>query len=137
MNLEEFSGEEVKSSNLEIKSLSVDQLWALYEEVRAMLSERILEEKRGLEVRLARLNGGLGEKTMMTRAAPKGGRRRPNRRKYPPVLPKFQNPANPSETWAGRGQQPRWLVSQLKTGKKMDDFLIGRPKRQSAKRGLS
>ncbi|HTE96912.1 MAG TPA: H-NS family nucleoid-associated regulatory protein, partial [Bradyrhizobium sp.] len=34
------------------------------------------------------------------------------------------NPAKPSETWAGRGKQPRWLTAQLRAGKKLDDFRI-------------
>lgn len=40
------------------------------------------------------------------------------------VKPKYRNPANRLETWAGRGLQPRWLVASLKLGKKLDDFLI-------------
>jgi DNA-binding protein H-NS len=46
------------------------------------------------------------------------------RRRYPPVRPKYRNPARPSETWAGRGKQPRWLKAQLGSGKKLDDFRI-------------
>jgi DNA-binding protein H-NS len=41
-----------------------------------------------------------------------------------PVAAKYRNPANPSETWAGRGLKPRWLVAALKSGKKVDDFAI-------------
>ena len=44
------------------------------------------------------------------------------RRYYPPVFPKFRNPDDPSETWAGRGKQPRWLAEQLRSGKKLDDL---------------
>jgi hypothetical protein len=39
-------------------------------------------------------------------------------------LSKYINPAQPSETWAGRGKQPRWLAAQLKSGKRSDDFRI-------------
>jgi hypothetical protein len=46
------------------------------------------------------------------------------RRPYPKVLPKYRNPKNPAETWSGRGKQPRWLAAQLRSGKKVDDFLI-------------
>jgi DNA-binding protein H-NS len=122
----------MKSTRLDLNSLSIDQLWALYEEVGVILSERILAEKRGLEERLAKLNSGLSEKAKVARPTPKLAERR--RRKYPPVLPKFQNPADPTETWAGRGKQPRWIVAQLKAGKKLNDFLIDRAKRPSAKR---
>ncbi|HZV23767.1 MAG TPA: H-NS histone family protein [Luteimonas sp.] len=40
------------------------------------------------------------------------------------VAPKYRNPADPSQTWAGRGQPPRWLAAELKSGKKVEDFLI-------------
>jgi hypothetical protein len=32
-----------------------------------------------------------------------------------PVAPKYRNPENPSETWAGRGLTPRWLAAAIKT----------------------
>jgi DNA-binding protein H-NS len=41
------------------------------------------------------------------------------------VAPKYRNPANPNETWAGRGQQPRWLSALTAKGRKLEDFLIG------------
>ena len=41
-----------------------------------------------------------------------------------PVKPKYRNPANKIETWAGRGRQPLWVVAALKSGKKLDAFLI-------------
>jgi H-NS histone family len=28
-----------------------------------------------------------------------------------PVAPKYRNPENPSEAWAGRGLKPRWLTA--------------------------
>jgi DNA-binding protein H-NS len=30
----------------------------------------------------------------------------------------------PSRTWAGRGLQPLWLRDAIKSGKKLDSFLI-------------
>jgi DNA-binding protein H-NS len=47
------------------------------------------------------------------------------------VPPKYRGPSG--ETWAGRGARPRWLVAAIKSGKKLDDFLIdkGRRKRRS------
>lgn len=118
----------MKLGNPDLSSLSIDELWTLHEEVGAVLSEKILAEKRGLEERLARLNRALVEKA----AIAKTSQRRTPRRKYPPVHPKYRNPNDPSETWAGRGKQPRWLVSQIKAGKKASDFLISRAERQLA-----
>ncbi len=45
-------------------------------------------------------------------------------RKLGKVAPKYRNPANPKETWTGRGKQPRWLAALTAKGKKADDFLI-------------
>lgn len=40
------------------------------------------------------------------------------------VPPKYRNPANPKETWAGRGKQPRWLSAETAKGRKLEEFLI-------------
>ena len=93
--------------------MSVDELWNLHESVVAELTERIAEERARLEDRLRKLGS--------TIASPQLKR---ERRPYPKVLPKYRNPKNRNETWAGRGKQPRWLTSQLRSGKKLDDFLI-------------
>ena len=45
-------------------------------------------------------------------------------RTLPKVAPKYRNPANPAETWTGRGKQPRWLAEFTKQGRKVEDFLI-------------
>jgi DNA-binding protein H-NS len=40
------------------------------------------------------------------------------------VAPKYRNPANKTETWTGRGRQPKWVAAAIKTGKKLDDLAI-------------
>lgn len=40
------------------------------------------------------------------------------------VAPKYRNPTNPSETWSGRGRQPRWLAALVQKGKEPSEFLI-------------
>ena len=42
------------------------------------------------------------------------------------VAPKYRNPAKPTETWAGRGQPPRWLAAELKKGRKLAEFAIAK-----------
>ncbi len=39
------------------------------------------------------------------------------------VAPKYRNPANPNQTWTGRGKSPAW-VAELKTAGKLDSALI-------------
>ena len=40
------------------------------------------------------------------------------------VPPKYRNPADPSQTWAGRGQQPKWLAAETGKGRRLEEFLI-------------
>jgi DNA-binding protein H-NS len=101
--------------DLDLESMSVDQLWSLHEMIAPELARRITAEKERLEQRLRKL--GLSEAdTSRMPAKP--------RRPYPKVRPKYRNPDRPRETWAGRGKQPRWLNAQLRSGKKLDDFKI-------------
>ena len=99
-----------------LESMSVDQLWTLHEELVAELSRKIAAEKATLEQRLRKLG--------LNRSHARSGKLDRPRRPYPKVLPKFRNPKNPAETWAGRGKQPRWLRAQLRSGRKLDDFRI-------------
>ncbi|MFT4178121.1 MAG: H-NS histone family protein [Thermomonas sp.] len=57
-------------------------------------------------------------------AAPKKGRKSTKGRSLGKVAPKYRNPANPKETWTGRGRQPRWMAAETAKGKKQEDFLI-------------
>jgi DNA-binding protein H-NS len=98
-----------------LASLSSDELWALRQEVAATLASRLTAEMRTIENRLGRLNGLV--RTRQTRKTT-------GRRFYPTVTPKFRNPDQPSQTWAGRGKQPRWLTAHLSSGKRIDDFRI-------------
>jgi DNA-binding protein H-NS len=50
-----------------------------------------------------------------------GGRKNKGRR---PAAPKYRNPADPSQTWSGRGKRPAWFHAALKSGKKEQDLLI-------------
>ncbi|HEX4892262.1 MAG TPA: H-NS histone family protein [Hyphomicrobiaceae bacterium] len=40
------------------------------------------------------------------------------------VAVKYRNRENPSETWTGRGRQPKWLSAALKKGAKLQDFAV-------------
>ncbi|MFT4115661.1 H-NS family nucleoid-associated regulatory protein [Bradyrhizobium sp.] len=116
-------GMNVRTTRLE--DLSVVELTDLYERIRPLLAKRIEQEKRKLEAALARLsNDTASPRASERRVIAASGSHHKTRRKYPPVLPKYRNPTDRSQTWAGRGKQPRWLVSQLKAGKKIEDFLI-------------
>jgi DNA-binding protein H-NS len=110
---------------LDFEKIPLDELWSLHEEISRILSSRIVAEKEQLEKRLVQLHRGkdLRKPALASVRSIKGKKDLP-RRRYPKVYPKYRNPADPSETWAGRGKQPRWLVSALKSGRSIRDFEI-------------
>jgi DNA-binding protein H-NS len=117
-------------SSVNLKSMSVDRLTALREQVNAVLSSKVAEERRTMQEQLGKL-----DRLMESGARAKG----PGRGLRGAVPPKYRNPEDPSETWAGRGLKPRWLAAALKSGGKLDDFAIasqkktrGRPKKAKA-----
>ncbi len=105
----------------DLDAMSFDELWAMHEELTKILSERLLGEKRELEKRLAQLIPADAPGVEDRRGR---SEKRPSRRKYPQVLPKYINPLVPSETWSGRGKRPRWLTLALKQGHRLDDFEV-------------
>ena len=99
-----------------LKSMSVEKLVALKGQVEAMLSSKVLEQRRALESELSKLDrfqGGTGRAKSVGRGGARGV-----------VAPKYRNPDTPAETWAGRGLRPRWLTAAIKGGKSLEDFAI-------------
>jgi len=80
---------------------------------------------------IGELFGAGGATATRTRTRAATGTRKPRKaaskakgRKLGKVPPKYRNPAKPSETWTGRGRQPRWMAAETAKGKKPEDFLI-------------
>jgi len=99
----------------DLASIPTDDLWTLHEKIASALVAKLTAEISEIENRLNQLDG-----PNQTKQSHKKTSRRP----YPIVLPKFQNPTHPSQTWSGRGKQPRWLTAYLVSGKRIDDFRI-------------
>jgi DNA-binding protein H-NS len=99
-----------------LKTMPIAKLQQLKSQVEAAISARVTERRRELESELSKLagfGGGRGKAAKFARGDRRG-----------PVAPKYRNPENPAETWAGRGLKPRWLTAAIKGGKDLDDFLI-------------
>ena len=111
---------ETAKIGFELAVLSVDELWTLHEQVGEMLGKKIAAELSELKKRLALLNPEVLPQIERNVKMKAGSHRRP----YPAVLPKYQNPEFPSETWAGRGRQPRWFKTQLSLGTRVEDLVI-------------
>jgi DNA-binding protein H-NS len=106
-----------------LKSMSLIKLSKLKDQVDAVLHTKITDQRRSLEAELAKLSRF---STSQLRSKGRGVRG--------PVAPKYRNPENPSETWAGRGLKPLWLAAAIKAGKKLEHFSIAQTVKQATKR---
>jgi len=131
MNTNQISRITKPMKKFDLEKMSLDDLWGFHEEISRVLSVRIITEKEQLEKRLVQLNQGKDiKRPALLGLKPAEKKSDRPRRKYPKVFPKYRNPAAPSETWAGRGKQPRWLVSALKSGESIKDFEISDSKKE-------
>ena len=101
-----------------LAAMSVEALLQLRDDIGNILTQKVGQ----LQSQLAALGDGgwisSGKKAV--------GRPRGSKMKGRKVAPKYRNPKNRSETWAGRGAMPRWMAAQIKAGKKREDFAINR-----------
>jgi len=98
-----------------LSRMDVESLMNLRDHVDQRLREHRVEMQEQLE-RMDRAIASVGgERTA------RGGRHASalRGRKVPP---KYRSPSG--DTWAGRGARPRWLVAAIKSGKKLENFLI-------------
>jgi|SRR5215204_48819 len=98
----------------ELEKMELDDLWNLHQRIIDILDRKLENEKRRLQNQLDELGRRFG-------GAPADV---PQRRPYPEVKPKYQNPKDPSETWSGRGKTPRWAAELIAAGRKLDEFKI-------------
>jgi DNA-binding protein H-NS len=98
-----------------LKTMSIAKLRDLRGKVDAAIAQKITARRHELEAQLSGLE-----------RVDRHGSRKMGRRgdRFGPVAPKYRNPKDPSQTWAGRGLQPRWLKEAVKSGKKLESFLI-------------
>lgn len=103
---------------IDLKGLShtqLNDLIARAESRKVEITSEKIEEIRGKVSALLKGEGVTFEEVF-------GGAKKG--RKRAPVTPKYRNPADPAQTWSGRGKRPRWFNAALSSGKKEKDLLI-------------
>jgi DNA-binding protein H-NS len=105
-----------KRMDIELDTLSKDQLKQLKADVEKALktidARRKADAKRAVEQ--AAKEYGFSLEEILTAAGPKGSK----------GAPKYANPADPTQTWTGRGRKPNWVTAALESGKSLDDLAI-------------
>lgn len=109
INLDELSIDElhqlVKDAEKAIERRKQTQAKQALEEVKKLASARGFD----LDDLIAMMHGNQsGSAKKVTTKAP----------------PKYRDPANPDNTWSGRGKPPKWMDAAVKGGKSKADFLI-------------
>src|SRR5260221_11827434 len=100
---------------MNLKSMSIDKLTKLRDQVGTALHSKVANERRTLEAEITKLSR---LSTSQLRSKGLGVRG--------PVAPKYRNPENPSETWAGPGLTARWLAAAIKASKKHQHLRMAR-----------
>ena len=103
---------------LNLNKMSTTELKKLISDAQAALAKKQEVAER---VRKLADDNGLDISDLMAADKPKKAKSKKPRGK---VAPKYKNPANASETWTGRGRQPRWVADALAGGKSLNDLLI-------------
>jgi len=120
---------------IDLNRLSAKELEALIAQAKkrrdTLNKRKPIATVRGKLTQLARAEGYTiaelfgGAAPSPTKTVAKKSRTTTKGRKLGAVAPKYRNPANPKETWTGRGKQPRWLAAETGKGRKLEEFLIG------------
>lgn len=103
--------------DIDLNSLSLKELKDLQSQVARAIGSFEDRRKRGalaeLEEKARSMGFSLAELTGVSPA-----------RKRSSAAPKYANPANPADTWSGRGRKPRWFIEATAGGKSARDLEI-------------
>jgi DNA-binding protein H-NS len=103
---------------LKVKSMAFDELLMAKGKIETEIEMRSARERSRLIEEIGKLRSVAAVKSGTTLQA------RPHALKGKKLPPRYRNPKNRKETWAGRGNRPRWLVAAIKGGKKLEAFTV-------------
>ena len=103
---------------LKVKSMAFDELLMAKGRIETEIELRSARDRSRLIEAIGELRSVAAAKSATARRA------RPHALKGKKLPPRYRNPKNRKETWAGRGNRPRWLVAALKGGKKLEAFAV-------------
>lgn len=96
----------------DLQLMSIDDLLIVKNEIDGELKSRAADELKAMDARREQLLLLVGNEPSPVKDELK------ERRTRAAGVAKFRNPANPDQTWTGRGKKPNWLTDPI------DDCLI-------------
>jgi DNA-binding protein H-NS len=107
-----------------IEEMTLQELVALKKSVDDWITTKQSEARDKFVAETRERAAALGfDLSTMFGSAPGRQRRSGTGERASPAV-KYRNPANASETWTGRGREPRWITREKANGKTKEDFLI-------------
>ena len=103
-------------SEINLYSYSMSELQALARDIEVELRRRGDEERKRVLVQMKELAASV-DMTLDDFIAYSSSKKTKGE-------PKYQNPANPRQTWTGRGKRPSWIKAVLAQGGSLEDMLI-------------
>ena len=106
-----------------LSGMSVDALMSLRDSIGTVLKQKTIMLKKQLQ-RLE-TSGWSSSRGSDAAVRPRQAGKLP---------PKYRDPDDRSNVWAGRGALPKWMEAKIKAGAKREDFLIGASGNSSRKK---
>jgi DNA-binding protein H-NS len=125
---EHATGENL-TSEFHISTIPTLKLKALFKDIETELKHREVTDKKKALERMRDIAGEYG--LTLSEVINKDGRLDTKKPKLKNTdqshKAKYINPENPTQTWSGRGQQPKWVKEALAKGKTLEQLSIEQP----------
>jgi DNA-binding protein H-NS len=108
-------------NKINLADLNLKELKGLQSEIEKQLKERQQQEINKAREQILAISQSVGVtlEELLTNKKVKSDAGRGKK-----VQPRYQNPADNSQTWTGRGRKPKWMSDELARGKTMEEFKI-------------
>lgn len=112
--------------SIDLKSLNRKELEKLLEDVKKTLLSVKARDRRQARKAAERAVAefGLTLSDLDEDKKPKEKKAKAAKKPGKPAKPKYVNPADPSQTWTGKGRQPNWFRAEVEKGTPSDSMLI-------------
>ncbi len=105
---------------MDISTLSLVELQDLLQQIPAEIKKREEQDKQKVLDELKALAESRGFSLDSLVKAKEKGKVKAVRT----VKAKYRNPANPEQTWTGRGRKPQWVAEWIVGGRSIDELAV-------------
>jgi len=113
---------QIEQIESQLESLSEAELQKVLEDTRRLLEEKRKKRQEEVKRQIIELADSVGLEVSF-RVKGESREIRPVRRRSK-AAPKYRHPTDPTLTWSGRGQMPRWLRDLVNQGHDKEEFRI-------------